>query len=156
MIQYDETLNLAICRPEGIIEKYSADEILDFLQAMETAVPTAFNRLLDLRGILEIRLTGTDLYRIAKRRRSSAEKVPVCRSAIFAPSLATYAISKIYEDLTEGSNIQIGVFDEVETAAKWLGLPESALGLPNANSCGTEVVPKSIVKFPGRDHDPSG
>jgi hypothetical protein len=85
---------------------------------METALPTPFNRLLDLKGILEIHLTGTDLYRIAKRRRSSAEKIPACRSAIFAPSLLTYAIAKIYEELMEGSNIQIRVFDEVKKHSK--------------------------------------
>ena len=144
MIQFDESLNLAICRPEGVFEKNSADKILHFLQAMETALPAAFNRLLDLKGILEIRLTGTDLYRIAKRRRSSAEKIPACRSAIFAPSLLTYAIAKIYEELMEGSNIQIRVFDEVKNTAKWLRLPESALGMANANPRKAEVQSKSI------------
>ena len=144
MIQYDEALNLAICRPEGVFEKNSADEMLGFLQAMEPALSTPFNRLLDLKGLLEIRLTGTDLYRIAKRRRSSAEKIPVCRCAIFAPTLLTYAIAKIYEELMEGSNIQIGVFAELKTTAEWLGLPESALGLPNANTRkggGTAQIP---------------
>lgn len=150
MIQYDEALNLAICRPEGVFEKNSADEMLDFLQAMESSLPTPFNRLLDLKGLQEIRLTGTDLFRISKRRRSSAEKIPVCRCAIFAPTLLTYAIAKIYEDLTDGSNIQIRVFAEVKATAKWLRLPESALGLPNANPGKGEVLPKSILKFPGQ------
>ena len=150
MIQYDEALNLAICRPEGVFEKYSADEILSFLQEMETALPTPFNRWLDLKGLLEIRLTGTDLFRIAKKRRSSAEKIPACRCAIFAPSLLTYAIAKIYEDLMEGSNIQVGVFDEVKTTAEWLGLPESALGLSDANEREAEAPPKSLLEFPPR------
>ena len=148
MIRYDRPLNLATYRPEGVFDKNMANELLDFLQVMESELPKGFNRLLDLKGILEIHITGTDLFRIAKRRRSAAEKIPVCRSAIFAPSLLTYAIAKIYEELMDGSNIQIRLFDEVETAAKWLGLPESALGLPNANPRGMEVLPKSILKFP--------
>jgi len=48
--------------------------------------------------------------------------------------LLTYAIAKIYEELMEGSNIQVGVFSEGKEAAQWLGVPEEALGLPGENS----------------------
>ena len=144
MIQYDESLNLATCRPNGVFERNLANEVLDFLEAMETARPAGFNRLLDLKGIQEIFLTGTDLYRIAKRRRSAAENIPVCRSAIFAPNLLTYAIAKIYEELMEGSNIHVRVFSEVKATAEWLGVPETALGLPESNSGTSEGPPESL------------
>jgi hypothetical protein len=134
MIQYDEALNLAICRPNGVFERNLASELLDFLEAMETARPTGFNRLLDLKGIQEIFLTGTDLYRIAKSRRSAAENIPACRSAIFAPNLLTFAIAKIYEELMDGSNIQVRVFSEVKATSEWLGVPEAGLGLSEQES----------------------
>src|SRR5215831_12715841 len=110
MIRYVEALNLATCRPKGVFEKNLAGELLDFLAAMETAVPRSFNRFLDLGGISEIRLSGTDLYRIAKARRAATENMPVCRSAIFATTFLAHGIAKIYEDLMQGSNIQVRVF----------------------------------------------
>lgn len=134
MVQFVEALNLAIYRPKGVFEKNAVADLLAFLQSMETAIPSTFNRLLDLSGIVEIQLTGTDLFRFAKARRSAAEKIAVCRSAIFAPTLLTFAIAKIYEELMEGSNIQVGVFSDVKPVAEWLGLPESALGLQNKSS----------------------
>ena len=123
-----------MCRPNGVFERNLANEVLDFLEAMETARPAGFNRLLDLKGIQEIFLTGTDLYRIAKSRRTAAEKIPVCRSAIFAPNLLTYAIAKIYEELMEGSNIQVRVCSEVKATSEWLGVPEAGLGLSEQDS----------------------
>lgn len=144
MIQYNESLNLATCRPNGVFERNLANAVLGFLEAMEAAQAGGFNRLLDLTGIREIFLTGTDLYRIAKSRRSAAAKMPVCRSAIFAPSLLSYAIAKIYEELMEGSNIQVRVFSEVKATAEWLGVPETALGLPESNSGMSEGPPQFL------------
>jgi len=129
MIHYDEKKNLATYRPAGVFDRDLASKLLEFLQALEDSLPTSFNRLVDLTEIKEIRISGADLYRLAKIRRAAGEKMEACRTGIFAPTILTHAIAKLYEDLMEGSNIRVRVFYQIDETAKWLGLPGSALGL---------------------------
>jgi hypothetical protein len=126
-ITFDDTHRLAVYRPSGVLDMSLAAQLLDFLLAMENAHPDPFSRLLDLTAVVEIRLSGTEMYHIAQTRRVVTDGRGPFRTAILAPTLLAYGMGRMYELLMEGSAIQIGVFRDAEGAASWLGVPRAVV-----------------------------
>jgi hypothetical protein len=126
-IDFDTAHRLAICRPVGTLDSVTAKQLLTFLFTIEDKNPEPFNRLLDLTGIDEIRLTGPEIYEFARERRAAvAERVP-SRSAILATHPLARGTASIYETLMEGSKIDVRVCSEASDAAKFLGVPKETI-----------------------------
>lgn len=123
---------LAVYRAEGRLDADLAAWLLDFVLGLEDADPEPFNRLLDLTGVAEIRLSGAELYRIARERHALTAGRPAFRTAIIATTPIAYGTARIYESLLAGSAIQVGVFRDAGGAAEWVGVPRSVVAPPAA------------------------
>src|SRR4051812_39292547 len=119
-VAYDDTLQLAVYRPEGGLDLPLAQRLLGFLLALEESNPEPFDRLLDLSAVAEIRLSGHQMYHISRERRAATVRRRPFRTAILAPTALAYGMGRMYEVLMEGSAVQVAVFREASGAAVWL------------------------------------
>src|SRR5262245_51384320 len=90
---------LAICRPVGTLDAEVARQLLIFVLALEDVHPEPFDRLLDVTGIEEIRLSAQDIYEYSKARLLAAAGRPPFRMAIVAPDPLANGTARIYETL---------------------------------------------------------
>src|SRR5690349_9781128 len=109
LIEFDPAHRLAVCRPTGQLNADLAARLLDFVLALEGAEAEPFDRLLDLTTITEVRLSGPELYRIARVRRDACAGRPPFRTAFLAPGPLAYATGKLYEELVAGCAVVVGV-----------------------------------------------
>src|SRR3954470_8221201 len=94
-IAFDAVHRLAVTRPAGQLDAPLAARLLDFVLALEEVEVEPFDRLLDLTAITEIRLSGPELYRIARIRRAACEGGRPFRTAVLAPGPLAYATGKL-------------------------------------------------------------
>lgn len=132
-IELDRVHHLAICRPEGRFDAQIAEWLLIYLMALEESEPQPFNRLLDLTHLVEIRLNGSEVCEIAQARLLATAKLPPFRTAILAASPFAYSIARLYEDLMDGSWIEVGVFRDATSAAQWLRVPLALVARQTVN-----------------------
>ena len=67
--------------------------------------------------------------RLARRRQGAYHGLPI-KSAFYAVRLIGISIAKMYEELMEGSLIEMRTFRERSATADWLGVPEDLLREP--------------------------
>jgi hypothetical protein len=125
-VDFDPARRLAVCRPAGQLDAAVAARLLDFVLALEAADPDPFDRLLDLTDVVEVRLSGPELYRIARARRAACEGRAPVRTAFLAPGPLAYATGRLYEELVTGCGVTVAVFRDAASAAAWLGVPPAA------------------------------
>jgi hypothetical protein len=123
-IDFDPAHRLAICRPVGTLDAEVAKQLLTFWLALEDKNPEPFNRLLDLTGIDEIRLTGPEIYEFARERRSAVAGRAPSRSAVIATHPLARGTASIYETLMEGSKIDVQICSNASEAAEFLNVPK--------------------------------
>lgn len=112
--------------PQGVLDNERADKTVEFLEANEVGDGVPFHRFTDMSGYRRILLGFEHVVRLARRRREGYKGPPV-RSALLAERPISVSIARMYEELMLGSNIQVCTFRSRETAAEWLGVPESIL-----------------------------
>jgi hypothetical protein len=132
-IVFDAEYRLAVYRPRGPLDAALAARLLDFLLAMEDADPEPFNRLLDLAAVTQVRLSGTEMFRVSLTRRAATARRRPFRTAILAPTLVAYGMGRMYELLMEESAIRVEVFRDAGGAADWLVVPRSVVERPAAD-----------------------
>jgi hypothetical protein len=131
-IEFDTPHRLAICRPAGQLDAGLAGWLLDFVLAVEEVVGEPFDRLLDVSNVAEVRISGHDLYELSQTRRAACVGRPGFRIAILAPDPIAYATARLYEALTEGCGVKVGVFRDADAAAAWLGVPRDVIRVGGA------------------------
>ena len=122
-VEFLRASRLAICRPEGCLDAKAAEWLLVYVLALEESQSQPFNRLLDLRNLLEIRLSGSEVSEIARNRRHVTAGRPSFQTAMLAVNPFGYAVARLYEDLMAGSPARVAVFRDAVSTAKWLQVP---------------------------------
>jgi hypothetical protein len=128
-VDFNYKHRLAICRPRTIIDEYFIFQVLNFLLALEE-VSKPFNRLLDLTLVTDIPLTTREIQQYAEARRRATAHLPNLRTAIIAPGPEAEALARLYAMLMKDSTIEVGIFADASSAAKWLGVLEEELRSP--------------------------
>ena len=126
-IQFHSEQQLVVWHPEGILDLALATQVIDFLTFQEKVLDEAFNRFANLEGVTEVHLTVVELNNLAARRRATYGDGPRVKSAFLATSLACYGIAWLFSILMEKTPIEVQVFRQIESAAKWLNVPERLL-----------------------------
>jgi hypothetical protein len=129
--RYHSHLNLVTWFPTGVLDNEGADRILEFLES-EEPVSQPFHRYTDMTGFTRIQIGLDHVVRIA-RRRKRGYKGPVVKSAFFAVRLISLSVARMYEELMQGSQINVRTFRDRADAAKWLGVPVEVLQSPKPN-----------------------
>lgn len=127
--RYHPDWRLVTWHPEGLLDDYHADRVVQFLECEERIAGNSFDRYTDMSRYTRIHLSLDHVFEIARRRRRGFRGRPV-KSAFFAVRLITLSIARMYQELMLGAPIHVGVFRDRNAAADWLGVPAGVLSPP--------------------------
>jgi hypothetical protein len=126
--RYHADWHLVTWFPEGVLDNEGADRVVEFLESQEKIGGHPFHRYTDMTGFTRMQLGLDHVVRIARRRRRYAG--PPVKSAFYAVRLISLSIARMYEELMEGSRIEVCTFRDRGAAAEWLGVPPDLLQPP--------------------------
>jgi len=115
--------------PTGVLDNDQADRVVDFLESQEQFEGEQFHRYTDMTGHPRIQIGLDHVVRLARRRRHGYTGPPV-KSAFYAVRLISLSVAHMYQELMEGSNLQVCTFRDRAAAADWLGVPVNILERP--------------------------
>jgi len=126
-VEFHEDVRLLVYRPKGRLNKASVNKIVFIIEDLEAKSQEPFNRFFDTLGHDEVKLNFQYVIQISlHRRRSYADRPPV-KSAILATDSTIIHYARLHALLTQGSPINVHIFQNREEAAKWLGVPVELL-----------------------------
>ena len=127
VIHMVENDRLMVGRLEGILDAGTTEGIVEFIEIKEAQVETGFNRFCDLSRMESIQLSCEDIHQLAGRRREHNPNDIKVKSAILATNPLAFGIARMYEQLLNSPRIEVRVFDDLQGAAAWLGVPRNCL-----------------------------
>src|ERR1700758_4116659 len=131
-VQFLEDISLLIYRPRGLLSKAAVDEVIAVLERLEFSFPKPFNRFLDTLAADEIELNAEYVIQICIYRRFAYTGHPPVKSAILATDSAMIHYARLHALLTQGSPLNVRVFQDREEVAQWLGVPIERLTAEDA------------------------
>jgi hypothetical protein len=120
-VLFHHDLRLMVWRPRGTVNEKAINKILEFMGKKETASHESFNRFTDASLVESVDLNFRYIFHVSLFRRLSYVGWPV-KSAILVAREELLHYSKLHQILTQGSSIQVRIFQERADAAKWLGV----------------------------------
>jgi hypothetical protein len=135
-VEFHEDIRLIVWRPRGLVNKATVNKIITVLGELETALKEPFNRFSDTVGADAVDLNFEYIIHVSLYRRSFYGKRPPIKSAILATDATLIHYGKVHALLTQGSPINVRVFQDRSEAARWLNVPIERL-MPNSASSET-------------------
>jgi hypothetical protein len=120
-VLFHHDLRLMVWRPRGTVNEKAINKILEFMGKKETASHEPFNRFTDASLVESVDLNFRYIFHVSLFRRLSYVGWPV-KSAILVTREELLHYSKLHQIFTQGSPIQVRIFQERADAAKWLGV----------------------------------
>jgi hypothetical protein len=122
-VEFYEDIRLIVWRPCGLVNKAAVNKVITVLGELETAFKEPFNRFSDTVGADAIDLNFEYIIHVSLYRRSFYGKRPPIKSAILATDATLIHYGKVHALLTQGSPINVRVFQDRKEAAQWLDVP---------------------------------
>ena len=122
-VEFYEDMRLIVWRPQGLVNKAVVNRIITVLGELETALKEPFNRFSDTVRADAVDLNFEYIIHVSLYRRSFYGKRPPIKSAILATDATLIHYGKVHALLTQGSPINVRVFQDRKEAAQWLGVP---------------------------------
>ncbi len=126
-VRFHEDVRLFLWRPYGVLDDAAITEVLSALEDLEAKLPDPFNRFSDTVGANEVELNFKYIIQVSLHRRLAYGGRPAVKSAILATDSTMIHYGKVHALLTQGSPINVRVFQDREAAARWLGVPSEVL-----------------------------
>jgi hypothetical protein len=129
-VQFHEDIRLLIYRPRGLLNEAAVNKIISVVEELEAVSQKPFNRFSDTLEADEVELNFQYVIHVSLyRRRAHLGRLPV-KSAILATDATVIHYARLLALLTQGSSINVRIFQEREKAAQWLGVPIELLAGP--------------------------
>jgi len=122
-IHFHEDIRLLVYRPRGVIDEAAVKKIVSVLEDLEAKLQRPFNRFSDTLAADEVELNFKYVIQVSLCRRLSYAGHPPVKSAILATDSTMIHYGRLHALLTQGSPINVRVFQDREEAAQWLGVP---------------------------------
>src|SRR5207248_6317140 len=122
-VEFYEDVRLIVWRPRGLVNKVAVNKIITVLGELETALKEPFNRFSDTVAADAVDLNFEYIIRVSLYRRLSYAGRPPIKSAILATDSTLVHYGRLHALLTQGSSINVRVFQDRAEAAQWLGVP---------------------------------
>jgi len=122
-IQFHEDIRLLIYRPRGLLDEAAVNKIIRVVGELETKLQEPFNRFSDTLGHDEVELNFRYVIHVSLYRRLTYVNWPPIKSAILATNSTIIHYAKLHALLTQGSAINVRIFQDRQEAAQWLGAP---------------------------------
>jgi hypothetical protein len=126
-VEFYEAIRLIVWRPRGLVDKSAVSKVISVLGELETALKEPFNRFSDTLRADAVDLNFEYIIHVSLYRRSFYGKRPPIKSAILATDATLIHYAKVHALLTQGSPINVRVFQDRKEAAQWLGVPIATL-----------------------------
>src|SRR5438552_16406043 len=126
-IEFYEDIHLIVWRPRGLVNKAAVNKIITVLGEVETASKEPFNRFSDTVGADAVDLNLEYIRRVSLYRRRFYGNRPAIKTAILATDSTMADYGRLHASLTQGSPINVRVFQDRKEAAQWLGVPVELL-----------------------------
>ena len=128
-IEFHQDIRLLIYRPRGLIDEAVINRVISAIEDLEAATQEPFNRFSDTSETHEVELNFRYVIQVSLHRRLSHKGRPPVKSAILATDSTLVHYARLLALLTQGSSIQVRVFQNRKEAAQWLGVPLELLAV---------------------------
>ena len=120
-IEYDiiEDKKLVMAKGSGVVTGSDVIAHLDALAADERYT-APMKKVIDYRFIENINISPEEAVSIALKKDTFSDKFHKERCAFVSPGALTYGTSRVHQSLVDSSNINTGVFRQIEEALDWL------------------------------------
>jgi len=126
-IEFHQDIRLLSYRPKGLINEAEINRVVGVIEGIEAASQEPFNRFSDTSETHEVELNFQYVIQVSLHRRLAHKgRVPV-KSAILATDSTLIHYARLLAVLTQGSSINVRVFQNREEAAQWLRVPVELL-----------------------------
>ena len=122
-VEFHEDIGLLIHRPRGVLNKAAVNKIISLIGELEFTLKKPFNRFLDAVAADAVDLNLEYIRRVSLYRRRFYGNRPLIKTAILATDSAMADYGRLHASLTQGSPINVRVFQDRKEAAQWLGVP---------------------------------
>ena len=126
-LDFEEDIDLLIYRPHGVIDDATVKKVVSVLEDLEATLEKPFNRFSDTLAADEVDLNFKNVIQFSLCRRLSYAGHPPVKSAILATDATMIHYARLHALLTQGSPINVRVFNDRREAADWLGVPMARL-----------------------------
>jgi hypothetical protein len=126
-VQFHEDARLFVWRPRGLIDEAAINKIISAIEDLEAQTQEPFNRFADTVAADEVELNFKYIIQVSLHRRLSYAGRPPVKSAILATDSTMIHYGRLHALLTQGSPINVRIFQDRQEAAKWLGVPVERL-----------------------------
>jgi hypothetical protein len=110
-----------------VIDEASVKMVVSVLEDLETRLEKPFNRFSDTLAADEVELNFKYVIQFSLCRRLSYAGHPPVKSAILATDATMIHYARLHALLTQGSPINVRVFQDCNEVAHWLGVPVERL-----------------------------
>src|ERR1044072_4754126 len=125
--EFHKDICLLIHRPHGVLDKAAVNKIVSLIGELEYTLKKPFNRFLDTVAAGAVDLNSDYIRRVSLYRRGFYGNRPAIKTAIFATDSTMADYGRLHASLTEGSPINVRVFQHRSGAAEWLVVPVERL-----------------------------
>jgi hypothetical protein len=126
-VEFYEDIRLIVWRPRGLLNREAVNKVITVLGELETALKEPFNRFSETVEVDAVDLNFEYIIHVSLYRRSFYGKRPPIKSAILATDATLIHYGKVHALLTQGSSINVRLFQDRKEAARWLGVPIAIL-----------------------------
>jgi hypothetical protein len=132
-IQFHKDIRLLVYQPRGLLNETTVNKIINVIGDLEARLEEPFDRFFDTLGHDEVELNFKYIIHVSLYRRLSYEGRPPVKSAILATDSTITHYGKLHALLTQGSPINVHLFQDRQEAARWLNVPIARL-MPDADA----------------------
>jgi hypothetical protein len=122
-VEFHEDICLLIHRPRGVLDRAAINKIVSLIGELEFTLKKPFNRFLDTVAADAVDLNSDYIRRVSLYRRRVYGNRPSIKTAILATDSTMADYGRVHASLTQGSPINVRVFQDRKEAAQWLGVP---------------------------------
>src|SRR5258708_17627482 len=122
-VEFHKDISLLIHRPRGVLNKATLNKIIRLIGELEFTLKKPFNRFLDTVAADAVDLNSDYVRRVSLYRRGFYGNRPAIKTAILATDSTMADYGLLHASLTQGSPINVRVFQDRKEAAQWLGVP---------------------------------
>ena len=133
-VEFREDIRLLIWRPRGVLDEPAINQVVAIVSDLEAKLEAPFNRFFDTLAADEVELNFKYVVQVSIHRRISYAGHPPVKSAILATDSTIIHYARLHAVLTQGSPINVQVFQDRQKAADWLGVPAELLAAEPARN----------------------
>ena len=126
-IEFHEDIRLLVYRPRGLLNEAAVNKIINVIGDLEAKLKEPFDRFSDTLGHDEVELNFKYVIHVSLYRRLTYASRPPIKSAILATDSTIIHYGKLHALLTQGSPINVRLFQDRQEAAQWLNVPIARL-----------------------------